>query len=1111
MAQQRKKNDATRIGGYRKASQRADVAASNKTMTRTGGIPGISGGAIVSSRYSGLSRPKPSGSNNQASRTVLSDLQDRLFGRTSTSDNAAGRSLAAKTLKDTVRQMSANGIGGAYKANAERNAKIKALQDQQAAIAKRFADSGYTGSIKNNDEYTNLNVQMEKLQELNRVEEAAYNAAKGQAQQSADDLAYAQSGMAQTQSSVASEFDSGLPKKATSQNPVVPLSIPKPAPEVPGQVQLQEPQLGELSNKDQLRALQLKAQTKGLTEAETLQAGRLSDAVAEEEIAKASQMELDPVRQELDSYKQQLEDRFKKLESSISGSDSAPEGMTQEQFDKFRGQRDEAKLKTVQSNIEVSKAAEKQTTAMKNELAKMGITDSSDVAVKVADINQQAQQIMSSNITKYDDAMLSLKEAISNKNLADADAITQEMKALSQERRGFELKAAAQKADIMKQAKLSSDKTFELLMEGLGDRARQEINNDLSRVRGVMVDDYGNPVLDSDGNKVAFTEPKDTIVQNLGNGRIIVFDKNNPEGFKIIGAGTNMGSGATGLVNYTQSPTYRGENGAITSSPASNLDGSISITPEMEPQFYEQIGTYKDGGPITMANNCVKFARNFVPNLPKGLYTKEDKANAVANSGHKNPDIVKKGDAILTKEGDWGHAAVVDEVLPDGRFRLAESNYINGEVTYGRIIDPNVEDNQIIGYVPSSGNEDGGVFNEAQSTSVDGTGAQGPMSMIINDTPMGEEEGRQPGIMEQTEQSAELMQNGGEPTIEWTPTIERYFEATIDSERNGKDRFIPEEFIGNENEYNDLLRTWEKEGGTNRRVNQLSTLLQSMKNQYNQGYKSDVSTRTQAQDLVMELKQTNPETDWDSMLQQAMVPDVADPNMGLNDSMAWSTRYGKLDKKDPGVERFSGIVNVAPDFSRLDFELSSIAAADKVGPILGRIRNADFTDSDVQKFKGTINSMMTNIARGFMGEKGVLSDGDIQRVMTAIPNNIQSGDVSSYLADGLALTAAANAYRSLKSASGRTNTSSLQGDLSAMESNLGGITDLTTIYRDYPTFPLGAAIAASGMGWDRGTFDEAVSRHIDAGWDRDRAVSSVAQILIQSANVSESARQKLNQ
>lgn len=66
--------------------------------------------------------------------------------------------------------------------------------------------------------------------------------------------------------------------------------------------------------------------------------------------------------------------------------------------------------------------------------------------------------------------------------------------------------------------------------------------------------------------------------------------------------------------------------------------------------------------------NCVLYARSYVPELPRGLYTKKDKQGIV---NYYSP---VPGAILLTGDGYWGHAAYVDKVEGDLVF-IQEANF----------------------------------------------------------------------------------------------------------------------------------------------------------------------------------------------------------------------------------------------------------------------------------------------------------------------------------------------------------------------------------------------------------------------------------------------------
>ena len=105
-----------------------------------------------------------------------------------------------------------------------------------------------------------------------------------------------------------------------------------------------------------------------------------------------------------------------------------------------------------------------------------------------------------------------------------------------------------------------------------------------------------------------------------------------------------------------------------------------------------------DGTQGLLGENCVKYCRTQVSNLPWGLNTKADKQRAVDEFGFRDPGAVKVGDAVLTAEGDVGHAAIIVGI-EGNNIILEEANYQANQITRGRKID--VFDSNIYGFIPS--------------------------------------------------------------------------------------------------------------------------------------------------------------------------------------------------------------------------------------------------------------------------------------------------------------------------------------------------------------------------------------------------------------------------
>ena len=78
---------------------------------------------------------------------------------------------------------------------------------------------------------------------------------------------------------------------------------------------------------------------------------------------------------------------------------------------------------------------------------------------------------------------------------------------------------------------------------------------------------------------------------------------------------------------------------------------------------------------------------------------KQDKFNNIAKYGTKGSGGVSAGDVIVQDIGDYGHVAIVTEVLPNGSVKVSESNYNEDEkVGHGRVVKPS----KIYGYLRPS-------------------------------------------------------------------------------------------------------------------------------------------------------------------------------------------------------------------------------------------------------------------------------------------------------------------------------------------------------------------------------------------------------------------------
>jgi hypothetical protein len=214
---------------------------------------------------------------------------------------------------------------------------------------------------------------------------------------------------------------------------------------------------------------------------------------------------------------------------------------------------------------------------------------------------------------------------------------------------------------------------------------------------------------------------------------------------------------------------FEGTRGQFFSAPAEdiNLDGMKNL------------------GVEEFSDNCVKWARAQMPNLPLGLWTKADKQRAVQQAGFTDPSELSIGDSVLTSEGDVGHVAIVSGF--DGQnLILNEANYEKGTVTSGRQL--SASSSKIYGFIKATGeapinvggNAEKEGTNEGILTQIAGgagsefklpadivfpkaiqdaviefglTGATGKQDIL--------EDARKAGVLPQFKQALELQQTGG--------------------------------------------------------------------------------------------------------------------------------------------------------------------------------------------------------------------------------------------------------------------------------------------------------------------------------------------------------------
>lgn len=308
---------------------------------------------------------------------------------------------------------------------------------------------------------------------------------------------------------------------------------------------------------------------------------------------------------------------------------------------------------------------------------------------------------------------------------------------------------------------------------------KQKIDQNVSKLLGYASDEFGNQIIGTDGQPLAIEKDNDIEWGSYQDkyGNTVFYDKANPS--------KTMNPGGTQV--------YAGSDGFPTSSTTTDMSGIQDLGDG-------DIYTRDDGTTGNLGENCIKFARENVPNLPFGLYNKKDKQDAInfavdQGFGGRGGTGAKVGDAILTGEGSVGHAAVIMGVDGDGNFILAEANYRPGQITYGRKIAAN--DPIIYGYISST--------------------MQPQMSSVIN--PNAKNEGYNPSIYDQVEIEST------QPEVNFTKTQIKEFEYYDDKMELPKS-------IDNANEEAEFMKNkaiWEKQQEGKYNKDQLSAITELRK------------------------------------------------------------------------------------------------------------------------------------------------------------------------------------------------------------------------------------------------------------------------------------------
>jgi len=209
---------------------------------------------------------------------------------------------------------------------------------------------------------------------------------------------------------------------------------------------------------------------------------------------------------------------------------------------------------------------------------------------------------------------------------------------------------------------------------------------------------------------------------SIGGMQITADENYNPQNFSASGAATasqplhpsqpvnnsgilaNLPGGTLGN-GQLPGPTVRKQLPVISAAPASTNGKDLQkIFSDRYPQGYH----FKGADYNHIYGHCAWFAEQLT-RLPNGRKwtignTVADKRVKLAahvkngNGFYRGKGTPKAGNAVIFSGGKWGHVAVINKVLPDGRLRLTESNRKGDfHVTHDRVISPN--DQKIMGFL----------------------------------------------------------------------------------------------------------------------------------------------------------------------------------------------------------------------------------------------------------------------------------------------------------------------------------------------------------------------------------------------------------------------------
>lgn len=371
------------------------------------------------------------------------------------------------------------------------------------------------------------------------------------------------------------------------------------------------------------------------------------------------------------------------IEGRITGLETEQEQRKKEQLterEKLVGEKE----KELEKEFGIKRERERETgrrisTAAQDVLSFSGFGRSTVAAEKQTNIQKETEDRI-----RILDSQQELKKELFRRQLEGQDEeslqpLSDRINAMKTQSDQLQLDSLAKIAELNAENSVRGEEAINNLLEAFGPGEARTVDKNASELLGFVSDQFGNPIGDPNNPiPVNIEEDKqwDTYVDPF-TGKTIFYNKNDPT--ETIGApgSTNRG--------------FEQPDGSVGSAQTSD---SSDLTIIGQGDEY----TRDNGTQGLLGENCVKYARTKVTNLPTGLNNKQDKIRAIREEGNTDMSQVQIGDAVLSGEGNWGHAFIVEDIDPNtGELIIDEANYRSGQVTSGRRIDPN--DPVIYGFV----------------------------------------------------------------------------------------------------------------------------------------------------------------------------------------------------------------------------------------------------------------------------------------------------------------------------------------------------------------------------------------------------------------------------